>query len=316
VHEAERSAAASRGHGAAQPARIELNVDGQCRPVCATNRVLLGSGRFWSGYRLELLRIPAAGVLERVSPPQHRLVFVVSGTCEVRFRANAHEGRHRLSPGTFCFVSRGYQFDRLSWKGSRFESIMVDITDFDNDPTPIDAFGRTDALFDMYIGIDDARVATLIELMRSEIEAGCPTGSGYAIALSLALASRVAALCAAIPSEYRRAATLSSSQLERVAAFVRANLGYELTIDRLAGLVNMSPFHFARCFKQTTGLTPHQSVTRERIEHAKTMLAQGRRPIGDIAMAVGFSSQSHFADVYRRVTGTSPRRARNHPNKP
>jgi AraC family transcriptional regulator len=158
-------------------------------------------------------------------------------------------------------------------------------------------------------------VATVIELMRSEIEAGCPTGSGYAVALSLALASRVASLCAAIPSEYRRAATLASKQLERVAAFIRTNLGNELTIDRLAGLVNMSPFHFARCFKQTTGLTPHQFVTRERIEHAKAMLAQGRRPIGDIALAVGFSSQSHFADVYRRVTGTSPRRARNYPNK-
>src|SRR5262249_10872025 len=114
------------------------------------------------------------------------------------------------------------------------------------------------------------------------------------------------------PSEHRSTAALSSKQLERVGTFVRTNLASELTIDRLAMLVNMSPFHFARCFKQTTGLTPHQFVTRERIERAKTMLAQGRQPIGDIGMAVGFSSQSHFADVYRRVTGTSPRRARNY----
>ena len=108
---------------------------------------------------------------------------------------------------------------------------------------------------------------------------------------------------------------LSAKQLERLSDFIRANLGHELTIDRLATLVNMSPFHFARCFKHTTGLTPHQFVTRERVERAKAMLSQGRQPIGDIAMAVGFSSQSHFADVYRRVTGTSPRRARNHAGK-
>ncbi|HSC97912.1 MAG TPA: AraC family transcriptional regulator [Casimicrobiaceae bacterium] len=300
---------------ATEPDRVELIVDGERRPVCAPNRVLLESGRFWSGYRLELLRIPTAGILERVSTPHHRIVFVAGGTCDVRYRADALEGRHRLSPGTFCFVSRGYVFDRLSWNASRFESIIVDIADFDTDPNPIDAFGRTDALFDMYMGIEDARVATLIELMRAEIEAGCPTGSGYGIALSLALAARVASLCATIPSDYRQAATLSSRQLERVGAFIRTNLGNELTIDRLAVLVNMSPFHFARCFKQTTGLTPHQFVTRERIERAKAMLAQGRQPIGDIALAVGFSSQSHFADVYRRVTGTSPRRARNCANK-
>jgi len=312
AHGTEKRGAVTTRRDAAELARIELIIEDERRPVCTPNRVLLESGRFWSGYRLELLRIPAAGILERVSTPHHRIVFVASGTCDVRYRADAHEGRHRLSPGTFCFVSRGYLFDRLSWKGSRFESIMIDITDFDTDPNPVDAFGRTDALFDMYMGIEDARAATLIELMRGEIEAGCPTGSGYGVALSLALASRVACLCATIPSEYRRTATLSSKQLERVGAFIRTNLASELTIERLAMLVNMSPFHFARCFKQTTGMTPHQFVTRERIERAKSMLAQGRQPIGDIAMAVGFSSQSHFSDVYRRVTGTSPRRARDY----
>ena len=316
VHDTEKTLPVTpRRDPTQETSAIELIVDGERRSVCAPNRVLLESGRFWSGYRLELLRIPAAGILDRVSTPHHRIVFIVGGTCDVRYRARAHEGRHRLSPGTFCFVSRGYVFDRLSWKASRFESIMVDIADFDTDPNPIDAFGRTDALFDMYLGIEDARVATLIELMRTEIEAGCPTGSGYGIALSLALGARVASLCATIPSEYRRAATLSSKQLERIAAFIRTNLANELTIDRLAVLVNMSPFHFARCFKQTTGLTPHQFVTRERIERAKAMLAHGRQPIGDIALAVGFSSQSHFADVYRRVTGTSPRRSRNYANK-
>jgi AraC family transcriptional regulator len=215
-----------------------------------------------------------------------------------------------LSPGTFCFIGRGYLFERLAWKGRGFEAIMIDIENFGVDANPVDAFGRTDALFDMYMGIEDARVATLIDLMRTEIEAGCPTGAAYGEALSLALASRVASLCATIPGEQRRAAMLSSKQLQRVTEYVAINLAHELTIDRLAGLVNMSPFHFARCFKQTTGMTPHQFVTRERIVRARQMLAEGRQPIGDIAMALGFSSQSHFADVYRRVTGTSPRRDR------
>jgi AraC family transcriptional regulator len=295
---------------AAERSRIELVVAGNRHPVCAPNRVMLDSGSLWSGYRLELVRVPASGLLEQVSSPYHRVVFVVGGTCTVRFRAYLHEGRQRLSPGTFCFIGRGYLFERLAWKGRSFEAIIVDIADFGADPNPIDAFGRTDALFDMYMGIEDARAATLIDLMRSEIEAGCPTGGAYGEALSLALGSRVASLCATIPGEQRRAAMLSSKQLQRVADFVRSNLAHELTIERLAALVNMSPFHFARCFKQTTGFTPHQFVIRERIARARSMLASGKQSIGDVAMALGFASQSHFADVYRRITGTSPRRDR------
>jgi AraC family transcriptional regulator len=311
VHDAANVALQGPPHDvSAEIGQIELIVDGGRRPMCAPNRVLLESGRFWRGYRVELMRIPPIGILERVSTPQHRIVFVASGTCDVRYRAYAREARCRLSRGTFCFISRGYLFERLAWKGRRFEAIMVDITDFGADPNPVDAFGRTDALFDMCMGIEDARVSTLIELVRAEIEAGGPTGGAYGEALSLALASRVASLCASMPGSQRRAATLSSKQLGRITEHIGKNLSEELTIDRLAALVNMSPFHFARCFKQTAGMTPHQFVTRERILRAREMLVSGEQTIGEIAMALGFASQSHFADVYRRITGSSPRHDR------
>ena len=294
----------------AKTGQIELIVDGGRRRMCTPNRVLLESGRFWSGYRVELMRIPPIGILEHVSTPHHRIVFVASGTCDVRYRAYAHEARSRLSRGTFCFVSRGFLFERLTWKGRRFEAIMIDITDIGADTNPIDAFGRTDALFDMGMGIEDARVTTLVELVRAEIEAGGPTGGAYGEALSLALASRVASLCASMPEAQRRAAALSSKQLARVTEHIGKNLAQDLSIDRLATLVNMSPFHFARCFKQTAGMTPHQFVTRERILRAREMLLSGKQSIGEIAMALGFASQSHFADVYRRITGSTPRRDR------
>jgi AraC family transcriptional regulator len=311
VHDAANVALQGAPHDvSAEIGQIELIVDGGRRPMCAPNRVLLESGRFWSGYHVKLMRIPPIGTLERVSTPHHRIVFVASGNCDVRYRAYAREARCRLSRGTFCFISRGYLFERLAWKGRRFQAIMVDITDFGADPNPVDAFGRTDALFDMCMGIEDARVSTLIELVRAEIEAGGPTGGAYGEALSLALASRVASLCASMPGSQRRAATLSSKQLRHITEHIGKNLSEELTIDRLAALVNMSPFHFARCFKQTAGMTPHQFVTKERILRAREMLVSGKQSIGEIAMALGFASQSHFADVYRRITGSSPRHDR------
>jgi AraC family transcriptional regulator len=293
-----------------QGPRIELIVDGERHPFCARNRLLRQSGRFWRGYRLEHLRVPPSGTLEHVSAPDHLLFFVTAGSCDIRYRADMRDARRCLSLGSFCFVSRGYEFERLSWKGSRAEAIVVAIRDIGADPNPIDAFGRTDALFDVYIGVQDARVATLLDLMRSENESGCPTGTTYAEALSLALASRVASLCASAPDTDRRIAPLSSRQLARITEHIVKNLSEPLTIDRLAAVANMSPFHFARCFKHTTGMTPHQFVTRERILRARKMLTSTDQPIGDIAMSLGFASQSHFADVYRKITGRTPRRDR------
>jgi AraC family transcriptional regulator len=282
-----------------QDPRIELIVDGERHPFCARNRVLRESGRFWRGYRLEHVRIPPSGTLEHVSAPDHLLFFVAAGSCDIRYRADMPDARRRLSLGSFCFVSRGYEFERLSWKGTRAEGIVVAIRDIGPGPNPIDAFGRTDALFDVYIAVQDARVAT-----------GCPTGMTYAEALSLALASRVASLCASAPDADRCIASLSSKQLARITEHIVKNLSAPLTIDRLAAVANMSPFHFARCFKQTTGFTPHQFVIRERIVRARAMLSSDSQSIGDVAMALGFASQSHFADVYRRVTGTTPRSTR------
>jgi AraC family transcriptional regulator len=272
--------------------------------------VAQSSGPFWGGYPLEYVRVPPQGVLQRVSVPHHRIVLAIAGTCDICCRVRGDERRHRLAPGAFCFAAQGFEFDRLTWHSSAFEAVMLDILDLSSDPNPIDEFGRTDALFDMYIGLEDARVTALIGMMREEIEAGCPTGSAHAAALSLALGSRVASLCTALPRTQRRAGVLTTRQLNRVTDFIARNLSQPLTIDRLASLASTSVFHFARCFKCTTGMTPHQYVTRARIAKARELLVEGRCTVAEIATTLGFSSQSHFAEVYRRVTGIAPSRDR------
>ena len=68
----------------------------------------------------------------------------------------------------------------------------------------------------------------------------------------------------------------------------------------------LSPAHFARLFKNTTGRTPHQFVSDRRLALAKTMLAEPDRPIAEIAYAAGFSSQANFARAFRLATGMTP----------
>ena len=96
------------------------------------------------------------------------------------------------------------------------------------------------------------------------------------------------------------------SRFRRVAEHVQANLAGELRLAELSAAVHMSPYYFARLFKKSTGVSPRQFVIRRRIEAATILLADPQAPIGEVARAAGFRSQSHFTTTFRRVTGVTP----------
>src|SRR5882762_7237244 len=80
----------------------------------------------------------------------------------------------------------------------------------------------------------------------------------------------------------------------------------ELSLDEMAQSVGLSTAHFARMFRKSTGETPHQFVLRQRLERAKSMLRVPDARVLDVAVACGFKTQQHFAQVFRDVCGISP----------
>jgi AraC family transcriptional regulator len=92
---------------------------------------------------------------------------------------------------------------------------------------------------------------------------------------------------------------------------VGAHLANEIAVERLAELVELSPFHFFHVFKETTGMSPLQFVTRERITRAQQLIRETSRSLIEIALDVGYTSPSHFAQVFRRVVGVTPSEFRN-----
>jgi AraC family transcriptional regulator len=74
----------------------------------------------------------------------------------------------------------------------------------------------------------------------------------------------------------------------------------------MANLLQMGPCHFARAFKESTGLSPHQYVLRRRVERALQMLKETPTNLVDIAYDLGFSSQGHFTTVFSKIVGVSP----------
>jgi AraC family transcriptional regulator len=103
-----------------------------------------------------------------------------------------------------------------------------------------------------------------------------------------------------------RAGRLPEASLRAAQDYVDDNLSGDLSLAEIAAAAHLSPFHFARAFKRSTGLSPHQYVMRRRIERARELLVGTELSVGVVARRVGFSSPSHFTQQFRRIVGLAP----------
>jgi len=99
---------------------------------------------------------------------------------------------------------------------------------------------------------------------------------------------------------------LPGCRLRRVTEYIQQNLDKDLRLAELAAVVCMSPYHFARLFKGSTGVPPHRFVVRQRIARARGVLATPEPSIAQISRMVGFRTPSHFTTVFRRLLGITP----------
>jgi AraC-like DNA-binding protein len=93
--------------------------------------------------------------------------------------------------------------------------------------------------------------------------------------------------------------------IQRVRSYLEENYSENLSLNQLAAIAQLSPFHLLRSFRDQVGLPPHAYQIQTRIIHAKSMLAMGL-PCVDTAIAVGFADQSHFTKHFKRIVGVPP----------
>ena len=94
--------------------------------------------------------------------------------------------------------------------------------------------------------------------------------------------------------------------------YIEQHLGEDLSLEAMAAEVDLSPLYLVRAFRSTVGQSPHQYVVARRVELARRMLCDTETPIAQIALATGFSSQSHLSNWFRRIVGVSPAAYRRH----
>lgn len=105
----------------------------------------------------------------------------------------------------------------------------------------------------------------------------------------------------------RKKTVLPQWRLRSVDSYVKEHLSDHITLNDMAAAAGLSPMHFAAQFRAATGYRPHHYLLLCRMERAKQLMAEMPRSMLDIALDVGFHTQSHFTTVFKRLTGKTPR---------
>ena len=156
--------------------------------------------------------------------------------------------------------------------------------------------------------IRDVQLENLGWAIKNELELGCPSGRLYLDGLSLAVASRVVTQHSSLAN--RKMAVregLSDGRLRQVLSFIEEHLADDLSLERIADVAGISATHLKVVFRGSMGLPVHRYVIRRRVERAKTLLMETDSSVAEIALAAGFSHQSHMARHMRRILGVAPR---------
>ena len=207
--------------------------------------------------------------------------------------------------GKLTFVPAGHDF--YGWQHPR---VLMRATFLYIDPhAPLldEALGFAAVDFQPRLFFFDADIWRIAAKLKGETLNGGHRMPHYGEALSVLLGHELMRLNdGAPPARTTTRGGLSGWQQKRVAEFIEEHLADEVRLNALAELVDLSPYHFARAFKQSFGVPPHRYHVSRRIERAKELLAAPSSSVTDVALAVGFAETSSFSAAFRKTTGYAP----------
>jgi AraC family transcriptional regulator len=155
--------------------------------------------------------------------------------------------------------------------------------------------------------LHDRHIQSLMLALHADLEDGSPAGPLFGESLGLALGLYlIRRYSVRVGNNPAFRGGMPTARMNRVLDFINQNFARDLRLWELAQVAGMSPHYFCELFKQSTGLTPYQYVLRSRIERAKQYLRDPRITVAGAGAATGFTDQSHFTKVFRRLVGVTP----------
>jgi AraC family transcriptional regulator len=265
-------------------------------------------GLGWVGLEATRFRAAPGSELHQPAISHHRLFLLTRPPEELDLR---YEGvkRHRPPPAGAIMLLPAGSPAMWRWSG-RKDTLNVYL-----DPALV---GRVAAeVFDLdparltvppLDGLDLPHLRATMGAVDAELTASGTGGPLAAQSLANVLAVHLVRHIAAPRQPARgRDGTLPRGRLRAVVEYVEEHLDASPTLDQMAAVAGLSPYHFARQFKAATGLPPHQYVILHRVERAKRLLqAGGDVSLAEIAARAGFSDQSQFSHHFKRLFGVTP----------
>jgi AraC-like DNA-binding protein len=247
--------------------------------------------------RTRLLDLPAQTAIH--AHPEHQLVIGLSGCAdfEVQGQGGAVNRLHA------CIVPGG-EAHAFSGRGQNHMLIM-DL------PGAGEELGLGDDLARLFERPRfmqlDHRMQGLLDFAQHALTEPGPDQDGLNWHLGgVLLAALQRRLSDGLPQSPRRTA-LTPAELQRLDAYILANLDHPISVAALAAQACVSSSHFHALFRESTGITPHQHVLSLRLREASRLLQETAMPVAEVASRCGFSSQSALSHAVRRYWGQTPR---------
>jgi AraC family transcriptional regulator len=261
--------------------------------------VKVGHGRF----------LPGAATNKHLE--KHHIFIPLAGSYEASMvTVGGHIAQSRRTVGQASIVPAGQQFS-ANWK-DELEDLAIHL-DPDFIARQASELVQTDNV-DLIAAceISDPLVHQIGRSLAAEVDAGAPAGSIYAESLVNTLVAHLLRHHSSAGERFQHyLGGLPKHKLRRVTEFIEENLDRDLTLLEIAEIADLSPFHFARSFKQSTGSTPIQFLMRRRVDLARQLLVESELPIVEIGLRAGFKNQSHFTTLFRKLTAMTPKAYRN-----
>jgi AraC family transcriptional regulator len=270
---------------------------------------LVGGAAEWDALRVEH-RLIGSGAQTGLTSQCTELVYILSGQARVRRKGDGQTQEGIARQGTSWLVPAGTHETLLELEGSTeclhmfLPATLLEqsaFADYGIDPAKIQ-LAYVGGFTDRTLG----HIAAALHeaLLRRDAQ---PSDSLFADGMRTALAAHLIGNYTV--DRWRppaRAPSLDAKRLQRVLDFIEAHLADSLSLDDLAAEACLSPFHFARAFRNAIGLPPHRYVIERRIQTAQKLLACNQLSLVQIALNTGFGSQANFTRAFGKVAGITP----------
>ena len=205
-----------------------------------------------------------------------------------------------LTRGDLTLIPAGWR--TTSWTRTSLDFLQVELC-----PALVRraAGGAADTDLPCLFSFEDPLARELALSMATEAQEQGPAARMYVESAAIVLAQRLLSLKGRPMAPGPRRG-LPAAVLRRAKEFLQEEMNRNPGVTELSAAVGMNVHHFARMFKRSTGVAPHQYLGNIRLERAKRLLADGRASIIEIAYEIGYANPSQFSAFFRKRTGLSP----------